>query len=177
MEATGTPRQSVGFPGAIHPQAMGCLSWDLQRNMTTYWECTVVYPVNIFRTGLPNILLKHSACKPLKDYFQNSNAQSTSPGLVCPPYPMNHDHIEHNSNRSQLNDQSIMSGAPRLDQGGCFKNVYELVILRAPKFSILKKYVSLSMYVKDILCGISKAPFEIPHKIYYPHVERCVVYW
>ena len=31
------------------------------------------------------------------------------------------------------------------------------------------------MYVKDILCGISKVPFEIeiPHKISYPYIERC----
>ena len=30
------------------------------------------------------------------------------------------------------------------------------------------------MYGQDILCGISKVPFEIPHKISYPHIERCV---
>ena len=28
------------------------------------------------------------------------------------------------------------------------------------------------MYGQDILCGISKVPFEIPHKISYPHIER-----
>ena len=28
------------------------------------------------------------------------------------------------------------------------------------------------MYGKDILCGISKVPFEIPHKISYPCIER-----
>ena len=28
------------------------------------------------------------------------------------------------------------------------------------------------MYGKDILCGISKVPFEIPHKIFYPYIER-----
>ena len=33
------------------------------------------------------------------------------------------------------------------------------------------------MYEYDILCGISKVPFEIPHKIPYPDIERCVVYW
>ena len=30
------------------------------------------------------------------------------------------------------------------------------------------------MYGQDMLCGISKVSFEIPHKIY---IERCVVYW
>ena len=29
------------------------------------------------------------------------------------------------------------------------------------------------MYGYDILCGISKVPFEIPHKISYPYIERC----
>ena len=28
------------------------------------------------------------------------------------------------------------------------------------------------MYGYDILCGISKVPFEIPHKILYPYIER-----
>ena len=28
------------------------------------------------------------------------------------------------------------------------------------------------MYGWDILCGISKVPFEIPHKISYPYIER-----
>ena len=32
------------------------------------------------------------------------------------------------------------------------------------------------MYVSDILCGISKVPFEIPHKISHPYIERCMFY-
>ena len=28
------------------------------------------------------------------------------------------------------------------------------------------------MYGLDILCGISKVPFEIPHKISYQYVDR-----
>ena len=28
------------------------------------------------------------------------------------------------------------------------------------------------MYGLDILCGISKGTFEIPHKISYPYIER-----
>ena len=28
------------------------------------------------------------------------------------------------------------------------------------------------MYGQDILCGISKGTFEIPHKISYPYMER-----
>ena len=33
------------------------------------------------------------------------------------------------------------------------------------------------MYGQDILCGISKVTFEIPHKISYPYIERCAVCW
>ena len=29
------------------------------------------------------------------------------------------------------------------------------------------------MYGSDILCGISKGTFEIPHKISYSYIERC----
>ena len=32
------------------------------------------------------------------------------------------------------------------------------------------------MYEQEILCGISKGTFEIPHKISYPYIERCDVY-
>ena len=32
------------------------------------------------------------------------------------------------------------------------------------------------MFGQDILCGISKVPFEIPHKLAYPYVERCIFY-
>ena len=32
------------------------------------------------------------------------------------------------------------------------------------------------MYGSDILFGISKVPFEIPRKISYPYIERCVFY-
>ena len=32
------------------------------------------------------------------------------------------------------------------------------------------------MYVQDILCGISKGTFEIPHKISYTYIERYDIY-
>ena len=32
------------------------------------------------------------------------------------------------------------------------------------------------MYGQDILCGISKVPFEIPHKISYPYIARYDLY-
>ena len=32
------------------------------------------------------------------------------------------------------------------------------------------------MYGLDILCGISKVPFEIPHNISHPYIERCAFY-
>ena len=32
------------------------------------------------------------------------------------------------------------------------------------------------MYGQDILYGISKVPFEIPHKISYRYIEICAFY-
>ena len=32
------------------------------------------------------------------------------------------------------------------------------------------------MYGYNILCGISKGTFEIPHRISYPYIERCRFY-
>ena len=32
------------------------------------------------------------------------------------------------------------------------------------------------MYGLDILCGISKGTFEIPHQISYQYIERCAFY-
>ena len=32
------------------------------------------------------------------------------------------------------------------------------------------------MYGKDILCAISKVPFEIPHKISYTYIDSCRFY-
>ena len=32
------------------------------------------------------------------------------------------------------------------------------------------------MYELDILCGISKGTFQIPHKISYPYIERFEFY-
>ena len=32
------------------------------------------------------------------------------------------------------------------------------------------------MYGEDILCGISKGTFEIPHRISYPYIEICTFY-
>ena len=34
----------------------------------------------------------------------------------------------------------------------------------------------ISMYGLNILCGISKAPFEILHELPYPHIDICVSY-
>ena len=65
--------------------------------------------------------------------------------------------------------------------GGAFKNTYELLNLRALKFSYkisfpyierCEFYSHLSMYGKDILYAISKVPFEVPHKMSYPYIER-----
>ena len=38
----------------------------------------------------------------------------------------------------------------------------------------LYEWVGWGMNGQDILCGISKVPFEIPHWISCPHIERCV---
>ena len=49
---------------------------------------------------------------------------------------------------------------------GAFQNIYSL------KKSMLCKIISFSLW-QDVLCGISKAPFVIPHKI--PSI--CILYW
>ena len=62
-------------------------------------------------------------------------------------------------------------------QGGNFKNMYELLNLRALKISMLyKNHIFQCMYGLDILCGISMGTFEIPHKISHPYIERCGFY-
>ena len=33
------------------------------------------------------------------------------------------------------------------------------------------------MYGSDILCEIPMVPSEMSHKMSYPCIERCVVYW
>ena len=47
--------------------------------------------------------------------------------------------------------------------GGRFKNTYELLNPRALKIPMLNKIVSFNVWVR-YSCGISKVPFEIPHK-------------
>ena len=51
------------------------------------------------------------------------------------------------------------------ESGGRFKNTYELLDLRALKFSPVNKIHIFQCMGKIFLCGISKVPFEIPHKI------------
>ena len=60
--------------------------------------------------------------------------------------------------------------------GGHFRNMNELLNLRALKCSTLYKKSHLSIYGLGSLYGISKVPFEIPHKISDSYIERCVVY-
>ena len=49
-----------------------------------------------------------------------------------------------------------------------FKNTYKLT-----KFSLFNKFTYISVWV---WYGISKGMFEIPHKIFYPYIERCNFY-
>ena len=53
---------------------------------------------------------------------------------------------------------------------------YEVLNLRALEFSTYtgKNWIFQYTDVKDILCGISKAPLEFPLKMVYPYFERCV---
>ena len=63
---------------------------------------------------------------------------------------------------------------------GVFKYTYEVLNLRALemlKFQLCVKMASLLRYGQDILYGISKVPFEIPHKISCPYIERCAFYF
>ena len=70
----------------------------------------------------------------------------------------------------------ILCLQPYVPPGGRFKNTYELLNLRALKISKLHKNHIFQCMGKIILCGISKGTFEIPHKISYPYIERCVFY-
>ena len=57
------------------------------------------------------------------------------------------------------------------DLGAFQKHLWALKS-RSSWMSTCEKNPHVSMYGLDILCGISKVPFEIPHKISYPYIER-----
>ena len=57
-----------------------------------------------------------------------------------------------------------------LGSGGHFENTYECLNLRVLKCSCMNTH--LSTHGQDILCGISKGTFEIPHKISCPYIEK-----
>ena len=59
---------------------------------------------------------------------------------------------------------------------GRLKNAHELLNLEALKISMLYKKHIFQCMGKDILCGISKGTFEIPHRLSYPYIERCGFY-
>ena len=40
----------------------------------------------------------------------------------------------------------------------------------------IKSYISMPVYSSDILCGISKGTFGIPHIISHPYTKRCTFY-
>ena len=70
--------------------------------------------------------------------------------------------------------------APLYCSGEHFKNTYELLTLRALKFSAVNK-IHIFQCVDKIFCvefqrvfcaEFQKAPFEIPLKISYPYIER-----
>ena len=67
------------------------------------------------------------------------------------------------------------AGIATLGPGGRFKHAYELLNLGALKIPMLYKN-RIFQCMRDILCGISKGTFEIPHKISYPYIERCEFY-
>ena len=55
--------------------------------------------------------------------------------------------------------------------GERFKNTYELLKLRALKFSLVNE-IHIFKCMGNILYGNSKVPFEITHKISYPYSGR-----
>ena len=59
---------------------------------------------------------------------------------------------------------------------GSFKNTSELLDIRDLKSLPSGYNLYLSMYGWDILCGISKVIFEIPHKMSKPYIERYEFY-
>ena len=59
--------------------------------------------------------------------------------------------------------------------GEYFKNTYELLNLWAFEM-ISALYVIIFFNIWDILCGILKVPFQIPHKICDPiHWKMCIL--
>ena len=57
------------------------------------------------------------------------------------------------------------------------KNIYSQAHeSKSTKFFTCKQNTHLSLYGQDILCGISKVPFEISHKISYTYIERCIFF-
>ena len=81
----------------------------------------------------------------------------------------------HHRRASRVSVVNNLEKKTHIIPGGPFKNTYELLNLRALKLSKLYKKMHVSMYGYKILCGISKVPFEIPHKISYPYTEKCAV--
>ena len=61
----------------------------------------------------------------------------------------------------------------RYASGGRFKNTYELLNLRALKISKLHKNDIFQCMGKIFCVEFQRVPFEIPHKISYPYIERC----
>ena len=59
-----------------------------------------------------------------------------------------------------------------MNPGGRFKNTYELLNQRALKFSYVNKIHIFQCMVKIFCVEFLKVPFEIPHKISYPYIER-----
>ena len=55
---------------------------------------------------------------------------------------------------------------------GCLKNAYKLLKSNNAYIVTSEEYTCFSLYGQDILSGISKGTFEIPHKIFYPYIER-----
>ena len=56
--------------------------------------------------------------------------------------------------------------------GGRFKNAIELLNLRALKISMLNKSHIFQCMGKIFCVEFQRVPFEIPHKIAYPYIER-----
>ena len=68
--------------------------------------------------------------------------------------------------------QWVNSVRPSAGAGGHFKNTYKLLNLRALKFSPVNK-IDIFQCMGMIFCvEFQRYPFEIPHKICYPYIER-----
>ena len=123
-------------------------------------------------------ILQHCCSLSLRQSYHCPNASKTTLKNMGENQPLpNHNKTQQSANYEHNSWDTLCFSAGWV--GGAFqkhlralksKNIWK------KNFNVVYK-LHLSMYGWDILCGILKVAFEIPHKISHPYIERCVFYW